>query len=92
MTDQISIDIVIPSSPADRKEIKDALEQLSASMARAEGERDYQKETYKMLSEKFGIEAKYLRRAARDYHKNQFEEKVAENGSYEDFYEIILKS
>lgn len=84
------VDIVIPSSPADRKAIADGIKEISNSMTRIEGERTYIKESFEMLKEKFGIDAKYLRRMAKDFHKDQFEQVTEEDAQYSDLFEAIL--
>lgn len=85
-----TVDIVIPSSPADRKAIADGIKEISNSMTRIEGERTYIKESFDALSEKFGVDKKYLRRMAKDFHKDQFETVTQEDAQYSDLFEAIL--
>lgn len=84
------INIIIPSSPDDKKIIYDAMKEISHSKTRQEGERDYQKEAIKELGEKFGIKPKYLRRMAKDYHKNQFKVSMDETDVYSNLYTSII--
>lgn len=85
-----SEEIVLPSSPDDRKAIFDAIKEVSNSKTRMEAERDYQKDTFKMLEENFNIKAKYFRRMAKDYHKQQFKKSMDENDAYSDLYTTII--
>lgn len=84
-------DIIVPSSPVDQDAIFSVIKEISNSMTRAEGEKDYQKEAINELSEKYNIDKKYFRRMASDYHKDQFDQKAAEADSYEQLYETIVK-
>lgn len=62
-------DVIIPSSPADRKRIKGAMEEISNSFTRIQAERDFQKDALQSLEEDVGIPKKYLRKLARVYHQ-----------------------
>lgn len=84
------VDIVIPSSPADRKAIADGIKEISNSMTRIEGERTYIKESFDALADKYGVDKKYLRRMARDFHKDQFETVTEEDAQYSDLFEVIM--
>lgn len=85
-------DIVIPSNPADLKKLKEVIEEISNSMARQDGERDYQKEAIDDLSKQFEIDKKYIRQMARDHHKDTFEKKVDEQENYQQLYESVMES
>lgn len=85
-----AVDIIIPSSPADREALFESIKQISNSMTRAEGEKEYQKEAIDALEEKYNIKAKYLRRMASDYHKDQFDKKANEHDQYAKLYETII--
>ena len=84
-------EIIIPSNPADREELFKVIKEISNSKTRAEAETDYQKEAISALEEKFAIKAKYIRRMAADYHKDQFDEKASEHDQYAELYEAIVK-
>lgn len=87
----IEVDIIVPSSPADREALFESIKEISNSMTRAEGERDYQKESFEALEKKYNIKAKHLRRMTVDYHKDQFDKKASEHDQYADLYEAIVK-
>jgi len=63
-------EFVVPSDPETLKKIKDLCFELSASMCRSEGERDFQSEAIKDLAKDTEIPAKFLRKAAKLYHKS----------------------
>ena len=79
------------SSPTDRKKIKDALQEISNSMTRIESERDLIKEIKADLSEEFKdqLSKKQIARMARVYHKQNFQEEVAQHEQFEMLYEEI---
>lgn len=81
--------IIIPSSDSDKQAIKGCMKEMSASYARVEGEREFQREALKELEDKVGIKAKYLRKMARIYHKQNLVELTAEMEDLEGLYEAI---
>lgn len=87
-TDQI----VVPSSPADRKKIMDALVEISASMTRAEGEKDLQKQAIAVLVEEYKLPKKYLNKMAKAYHKNSYSKEVHDAENFQELYEKITQT
>lgn len=86
------VEIVVPSSPVDRKAIADVMKDMSNAMARAEGEQTYISEAIKGLKEKYNIDAKYLRKMLVDFHKDQFDKVVDEADQYSDLFDAIFNS
>jgi len=84
------VEIIVPSSPADRKAIKDAIKEMSNSMSRITSEQEYITETLKSLKEKFGVDTKWLRKALNDFHKDQFDKTVKEADEYAEFFEMVM--
>jgi radical SAM superfamily enzyme len=74
----------------DKKALRDYLDEMSASMFRAGGERDFQKEATKDAAEKFEMKAKQLKKMARVYHKQNFTDEVAEAEEFQKMYEEIV--
>ena len=74
---------IMPSSPADRKEIMDKMLEISGSKTRMEAERDFQKQTINDLCDKFKIPKRLLNRFAKAYHKSSFEEEKAVDADFE---------
>lgn len=79
----------LPQDPEHRKAIRKTLDELSASMTRIEGERDYITETIKKLSEEYQLNKKVLRRMAKTYHRQNFSSEIAENEEFETMYEQV---
>lgn len=86
------VEIVIPSSPADRKALADGIKEMSNAMFRMEGEKAYIDESIKALKDKFSIDAKYLRKLLTDFHKDQFDKVVDEAEQYGDLYDAVFNS
>lgn len=82
--------IVIPSSPADIKDLYLVIKQISDSKERVEAEVSYQREAIKTLAEKYDIDAKYIRNLVVDYHKDRFDQKADEFEQYADLYEKVI--
>jgi hypothetical protein len=79
----------LPQDPAARKAIKKCLEEISASMTRTEGERDFIKEAISNICEEYQLSKKTFRRLAKTYHKQNFSIEVAEHEEFEIMYEQI---
>ena len=90
MTVEKTVEIIIPSSPADREAIFAVVKEMSNSLTRQESEVAYRKEAIADLAEKYDIDKKYFRNLLVDYHKDRFEEKSDEQSQYEDFYTAIV--
>ena len=74
----------------DKKALRDYLDEMSASMFRAGGERDFQKEATKDAAEKFEMKPKQLKKMARVYHKQNFSSEVAEAEEFQRLYEEVV--
>jgi hypothetical protein len=79
----------LPSDPAARKAIKKCMDELSASMARIDGERDFIKEAIVNICEDYEMSKKTFRRLAKVYHKQNFSKEVAEHEEFETMYEQL---
>ena len=82
----------IPSSPADRKAILDCMKEISASMSRTEGEREFIREAIKEICDKYQLSKKTVRRMAKVYHKQNFSKEIEEHEEFETMYETITNS
>lgn len=80
------------SSPADRKKIKDALQEISNSMTRVEAERDLIKSIVKDISDNHELPKKYINKMARIYHKQNFQITQQETEELESLYMTIVDS
>jgi hypothetical protein len=79
----------LPSDPAARKAIKKCMDELSASMARIDGERDFIKEAITNCCEEYEMNKKTFRKLAKVYHKQNFSREVAEHEEFETMYEQL---
>ena len=79
----------LPSDPTARKAIKKCMDELSASMARIDGERDFIKEAISNICEEYEMSKKALRKLAKVYHKQNFSKEVAEHEEFETMYEQL---
>ena len=70
------------SSPADRLKIKKMLAEISGSMTRIEAERDLIRETIKDMSQQFQLSKRQLARMAKVYHKQNYNQEVAEHEEF----------
>ena len=83
--------VIIPSSPEDRKKVLNALQEFSNSLTRIEAEQSLQKEILARLEDEFELPKKYMRKVARVYHKQNLNEFKAEATEVEDIYESIVQ-
>lgn len=83
-------DFNIPNDETVIKKIKDACVELSASMARVEGEKLFQKEALTELAEATEVPKKYLSKIARLYHRQNKDEVSAEAESTVELYDRIF--
>lgn len=84
------IEIPVPTSEEHRKEIFNALKEMSNAMTRIDAENDFIKDTKKAIKENFGIDTKWLTKALKDYHSDRFDVSVKEFEEYESFYESVV--
>lgn len=81
---------VMPSSLEDRKKIMETMGEISASMTRMEGEKDYIKKSISDLSQKFQIPKKLLNRFSRVYHKQNYADELGANSEFETMVELLI--
>ena len=79
----------IPQDPQRREAIRKVLIELSGSLTRIEGERDYIKETITKVCEEMELNKKTFRKLVKTYHKQNFSKEVADNDEFETMYELI---
>ena len=81
--------VIIPSSPEDRKKIRGALEEISNSLTRIEAERELIKEILQDVEDKFELPKKYTRKVAKIFHKQNFAEVKTDQEDLETIYETV---
>ena len=86
--------IIIPSSPEDRKSIKNALDEISNSLTRIGAEKDLIKDILAIakVEEDQEIPKKYMRKMAKGkiYHQQEFALFQQETDDLETLYETVV--
>lgn len=83
--------VVLPSSPADRQKIRNAIDEISKSMTRIDAERDLILETVKEICKTYTLPRRAFRKLVGVIHKNTFNEEVASHEEFETLYESLTK-
>jgi hypothetical protein len=76
---------------ADRVKLKKVLDDVSNMMTMMESERSAINEAISEASKLFNIDKKVLRKIARTYHKQNFNDEVATNETFVEVYEQLTK-
>lgn len=83
--------VIIPSNPADKKIILDAIMEIDASMIRIAAEKDQIKSIIEATLEKYdGIDKKYIKKMAQVYHKQNFSQVQGDNEDFVELYSSIV--
>lgn len=80
----------IPSDPATRKAIYDAMSEISKSYTRQEAERDFVKEAISECAEKSGVPKPILRKLSRSMHKGNVAEEVGKTEAMQELHYAIV--
>jgi archaellum component FlaC len=83
--------VILPSSPEDRKKIMNAVQEISNSLSRIESERDLIKEILADVEDKFELPKKYTRKVAKIYHKQNISQIQQEQEDLVSIYETVTK-
>jgi hypothetical protein len=83
------LEVILPSNPADKKEIVDAFEEIGNAWIRASAEREFVKDAIAALSEKFDIPKKVLSKLAKIHYKASIDAVEHENDAVTTAYRII---
>ncbi|MHB8123861.1 MAG: hypothetical protein ACYDG4_17195 [Desulfuromonadaceae bacterium] len=76
--------------PAIREKVRNAMDEMSASMTRIEAERDLLKEIVKKLNEDHELSKKALNKIAKVYHRQSYSKELEEMDDFSTMYETIL--
>lgn len=82
---------MIISNPADQKKLLDFLREASNSLTRISAERDLIKEGAKKICDDLTLTKKVVNKMVKVYHKQSFQEEVAEHEQFEHLYATIVK-
>lgn len=83
--------VIVPSSPEDKKKIRQALQEISDSLTRMEAERDLIKDILQTIEDNYKIKKKYTRRLAKVFHKQNFNQVQQDQQDLETLYETVAK-
>jgi len=81
----------LPTTPADKLKLLDALKEISSSMTRMEAERDLIKNVKKDVCDDLQLNRKVLNKLAKTYHKGNYSEEVELHKDFESLYETVTK-
>jgi len=85
-----SFDFIIPSSEAERKQLKIMIEEAVGTMIRCDGERDHKKEIVAAIKEQFKIDSSILNKVISMRHKQTFMAVEAKQEATRDLYSILF--
>ena len=78
------------SNPEDRKKVLSCMKEMSNSMTRMDGERDYQKEAASKIADEVGIDKNQIKALSKLYHKQNFAQFQQQKEEIEDLYESVV--
>ena len=81
---------MVVNNPNYRQAIMGALQEYSNSCTRAAAEKDLQKNIVADLSDKVGIDKKFLNKLATMYHNQNFQQFQQEREEIEELYESVM--
>lgn len=73
-------------SPEERGKLLTAVKEVSNSLARAEGEKEFVRETQKKIAEELKLPKKMVAKLVKVYHKQNFDQEVAEQEQFQNLY------
>jgi len=74
----------------DKEKLKKTVQEISGSLARMDGEREFIREAIKAAHDEHGINKKVLRKIATAYHKQNFMEEIATQEEFEHVYKDVI--
>ena len=89
MTAPTEPNIILPSSPADLKKIKDALNQAVLCEVRMDAERAAKKDIIQMIHDEYELPKRIVSRMVKTMHKHNFSEVASEMDDFVAAYEKI---
>ena len=86
---QVSVNQI--SNPADREKLLKVIREVSDSMARAQGEKEYIREAIADISKQLQLPKKIVTKMAKVYFKQNYDEEVAVQDQFTTLYETVVK-
>lgn len=84
------IELVIPSSEAERKQLKVMIDECVGTMIRSDAERDHKKEIISAIKEQFKIDTSILTKVVSMRHKQSFGTVAAKQEATNDLYTTLF--
>lgn len=85
------VDFNLPSDPAARRKIRDAIYEISGVTQEIKDKRSYITDTKKMLKDEFGLPPKIATKMAKTVHEHNFQDVVAESEAFTSTYEVLFE-
>ena len=76
-------------TPEQKKDLQQAVQEISNSMTRTEAERDLIKEIVKEQSDQLQIPKKIISKIAKTFHKQSLHQEVADHEDFVNLYEKV---
>lgn len=84
--------VSIPTLSAEEKQqLSAALTETSKSLARAQGEKEYIRESIKKVSDTLKLPKKLVSKLVKVHYKQNFDEEVAQHEEFEKIYQTVVK-
>ena len=83
--------LIIPSSPADLKKLKDAMSEGSNCLLRIDSEKEALKDIIEVISDDLELPKSAVAGLIRHYHKSDFEKKETEFSEFTELWEAVQK-
>ena len=84
-------EVIVPSDPVNREKIKKALQSIGDEWAIIEGHKAVIKETIDAVAEEHELPKKFVRKLARSYHMQNFDNQRTEFADFEELYEKVIE-
>lgn len=78
-------------TPEQKKDLQNAVQEISNSMTRMEAERDLIREIVKDQSQNLQIPKKTISKIAKTYHKQNLTQEIADHEEFVELYESVTK-
>ena len=79
-------------TPEQKKDLQNAIREISNSMVRTEAERDLIKDIVKTQSDNLQIPKKIINKIARTFHKQSLHQEVADHEDFVELYEKVTSA
>lgn len=83
-------EVIVPTSPADKAEIKANINEIMGCMQRIDDEKSAMKDIIDAIKEKFNIPPEHTRNLAKTHYKRNFTEVTGKNEDFELLYETFF--